>query len=123
MNSVRILLSLVANKECALHQFDIKNAVLHGDLEDKVYMNIFLGFDDNKLAEKVCKLKKLLYGLKQSSIKWFERFTHAMLKWGFKQNQGDHTLFNKHSSQEKITTLIVYVDDIVVTGDDLEKII
>ena len=71
----------------------------------------------------MCKLKKLLYGLKQSPIAWFERFTHAMLKWEFQQSQGDHTLFIKHSSQGKIAALIVYVDDIIVTGDDLEEII
>ena len=105
MNSIRILLSLAANKDCALHQFDVKNAFLHGNLEDEVYMDIPLGFDDSKSARKVCKLKKFLYGLKQSPRAWFERFTHAMLKWGFKQSQGDHTLFIKYSSQGKIATL------------------
>ena len=45
-----------------------------------------------------------------------------MLKWGFKQSQGDHTLFIKYSSQEKLATPIVYVDYIIVTGDDLEAI-
>ena len=44
-----------------------------------------------------------------------------MLKWEFKQSQGDHTLFIKHSSRGKIAALIVYVDDIIVTGDDLER--
>ena len=46
-----------------------------------------------------------------------------MLKWGFKQSQGDHILFMKYSSQEKIIALILYVDDIIVTGDDLEVIV
>ncbi|GMQ07330.1 hypothetical protein CsSME_00051556 [Camellia sinensis var. sinensis] len=45
-----------------------------------------------------------------------------MLKYGFKQSQADHTLFVKHSSSGKTTTLIVYVDDIVLTGDDSEEI-
>ena len=80
------------------------------------------GFDDSKSAGKVCKLKKSLYGLKQSPRAWFERFTHAILKWGFKQSQGDHTLFIKHSSQVNIAALIVYVHDIVAT-DDLKTIV
>jgi len=68
--------------------------------------------------EKVCKLKKALYGLKQSPRAWFERFSRAMQRFGYKQSQADHTLFIKHSSQGKITALIVYVDDIVLTGND-----
>ena len=53
INSVRILLSLAANKDSALHQFDVKNIFLHGDLKDEVYMDIPPGFDDSKSAKKV----------------------------------------------------------------------
>ena len=120
MNSVRILLSLAANKDWPLHQFDVKNAFLHGGLEEEVYMDVPPGFEDSKSAGKVCKLKKSLYGLKQSPRAWFERFTQAMLRWGYKQSQGDHTLFIKHSPDNKVVALIVYVDDIVVMGDDLD---
>ena len=88
MNSVRILLCLAANKDWTLHQFDVKNAFLHGDLEEEVYIDNPPGFDDSKSAGKVCKLNKSLYGLKQFPRAWFEKFTHAMLKWGFKQSQG-----------------------------------
>lgn len=121
MNTVRILLSLAANQNWQLHQFDVKNAFLHGNLEEEVYMSIPPGFEDPKTVGKVCKLKKSLYGLKQSPRAWFERFTQAMLKYGFKQSQGDHTLFIRHSSHGKLTALIVYVDDIVLTGDDVEE--
>ena len=121
MNYIRILLSLAANKDLAL-SLVIKNVVLHDDLEEKVSMNILSRFEDSKSAEKVCKIKKSVYGLKQSPRVWFERLTRAIFKWGFKQSQGDHTLFIKHSSQGKIAALIVYVDDIVVTGDGLKEI-
>ena len=120
MNTVRVLLSLAANLNWSLHQFDVKNAFLHGDLAEEVYMDIPPGFEDSKTKGKVCRLRKSLYGLKQSPRAWFERFTQAMLKYGFKQSQGDHTLFIRHSSQGKVTVLIVYVDDIVLTGDDVE---
>ena len=66
MNSVRILLSLAVNRDWPLHQFDVKNAFLHGDLEKEVYMDVPPGFEDPKTEGKVCRLKKSLYGLKQS---------------------------------------------------------
>jgi hypothetical protein len=81
-------------------------------------MEIPPGLKDSSSAGKVCKLKKALYGLKQSPRAWFERFSRAMQRFGYKQSQVDHTLFIKHPSQGKVTTLIVYVDDIVLTGND-----
>ena len=84
-----------------------------------MYMDIPPGFEDSKTQGKVCLLQKSLYGLKQSPRAWFDRFSQAMIRYGFRQSQGDHTLFIKHSSQGKVTALIVYVDDIVLTGDDL----
>ena len=58
MNTVRILLSCAANLDWDLQQFDVKNAFLHGDLEEEVYMEIPPGFNDEKTQGKVCKLKK-----------------------------------------------------------------
>ena len=67
LNSVRVLLTLAANLDWPLHQLDIKNAFLNGDLEEDVYMEIPLGFDNQGKDGKVCKLRKSLYRLKQSS--------------------------------------------------------
>ena len=66
---------------------------------------------------EVCKLKKSLYGLKQSPRAWFGRFSTTMKEFGYKQSNSDHTLFIKHK-EGKVTALIVYVDDMVLTGDD-----
>jgi hypothetical protein len=118
MNSIRVLLSMAANLNWPLHQFDVKNAFLHGDLEEEVYMEILPGLEDSSSAGKVCKLKKALYGLKQSPRAWFERFSRAMQRFGYKQSQVGHTFFIKHSYQGNVTALIVYVDDIVLTGND-----
>ncbi|RVW62074.1 Copia protein [Vitis vinifera] len=82
-----------------------------------IYMNIPLGFEENT-GNKVCKLKKALYGLKQSPRAWFRRFAKIMKESGYKQSQGDHTLFIKHSATRGVTALLVYVDDIIVTGND-----
>ncbi|KAF5950988.1 hypothetical protein HYC85_012981 [Camellia sinensis] len=110
------------NLDWPLHQFDVKNAFLYGDLEEEVYMDIPPGFEDLQTKGKVCRLRKSLYGLKQSPRAWFERFNQAMVKYGFKQSQADHTLFVKHFSHGKTTALIVYMDDIVLTRDDVEEI-
>ena len=71
---------------------------------------------------KVCRLVKSLYGLKQSPRAWFERFGKVMKKFGYSQSQGDNTLFFKHSSEGKKAILIVYVDDIIMTGDDSQEL-
>lgn len=118
MNTVRVLLSLAANLDWSLQQFDVKNAFLHGELEEEIYMDIPPGFGINLKGNKVCKLKKALYGLKQSPRAWFGRFARVMLSMGYKQSQGDHTLFIKHSASGGVTALLVYVDDIIVTGND-----
>ena len=104
-----------------MHQFDVKNAFLHGSLEE-VYMEIPPGYGATNGGNKVCRLKKVLYSLKQSSRAWFGKFTQVMVSLGYKQSQGDHTHFIKHSQDGKLTLLLVYVDDIIIAGDDeLEK--
>lgn len=75
------------------------------------------GFSMQNGKGKVCRLTKVLCGLKQYSQAWFERFRAAMVKAGYKQTRADHTLFIKHQAQ-KTTTLMVYMDDIAVTGND-----
>lgn len=78
------------------------------------------GFDEH-FGSKLCKLKKSLYGLKQSPRAWFERFTQSIKRQGYVQAQSDHTMFIKHSDDGKIAILIVYVDDIILTGDNVTK--
>jgi len=105
-----------------MHQFDVKNAFLHGSLEEEVYMEILPGYGNVNEENKVCKLKKALYGLKQSTRVWFGRFTQAMVSLGYRQSQGGHSLFIKYSQSGKLTLLLVYVDDMIITGDDeIEK--
>ncbi|WJZ84536.1 hypothetical protein VitviT2T_004136 [Vitis vinifera] len=121
INTIRVLLSLAANLDWPLQQFDVKNAFLHGELSEEVYMDLPPGcMVLEKQCQKVCKLKKSLYGLKQSPRAWFGRFTKSMRAFGYRQSNSDHTLFLK-KQHGKITTLIVYVDDMVVIGNDPEE--
>ena len=120
LNTIRVLLSVAANLDWPLQQLDVKNAFLNGDLEEEVYMEPPPGFDQ-KYGAKVCKLKKSLYGLKQSPRAWFDKFTQSVKKQGYFQGQTDHTLFMEVSSKGRIAILIVYVDDIITTGDDVKE--
>ena len=122
LNTVRVLLSLAANLDWSLHQLDVKNAFLNGDLEEEVYMDIPAGLETTSNFNKVCRLRKSLYGLKQSPKAWFKWFTKVVKGYGFVQCQSDHTLFVKHFPEGKLAIIIVYVDDIILTGNHEEKI-
>ena len=99
---------------------DVKNAFLHGELEE-VYMKPPPGFSEAYSPREGCRLKKALYGLKQSPCAWFGRFTSAMKKFWYKQSNSDHTLFLK-KRKYRITCLVIYVDDMVITSNDADEI-
>ncbi|GJU45337.1 putative ribonuclease H-like domain-containing protein [Tanacetum coccineum] len=121
INTIRVLISVAANKGWPLHQFDVKNDFLHGELKEEVYMEAPHGLTDSFGEKEVCLLKKSLYGLKHSPRAWFGKFTLAMKHYGFKQSNSDHTLFLKQRGN-LITCLIIYVDDMIIIGNDKEKI-
>ena len=79
------------------------------------------GFSHEYNQGEGCRLRKALYGLKQSPRAWFGRFTAAMRKFGYKQSNSDHALFLKKRNG-LITCLVIYVDDMVITGDDAKEI-
>ena len=99
----------------------MKNSFLNEDLVEEVYMDIPPSFETEHSRGKVCKLQKSLYGLKQSPCAWFDRFTKVLKFDGYMQSQADHTLFIKHFTNGKIIVLIVYIDDIVLTGNHEEE--
>ena len=117
LNTVKVLLSMAVNLDWPLQQLDVNNIFLNGDLEEEVYIDSSSGFE-GRFRFRVW-LKKSLYGLKQSPRAWFENFTRLVKDQGYAQAQSDHTMFVKHSEKGKIAILIVYVDDIVLTGDYL----
>ena len=84
-------------------------------------MDLPLDIEKYSNTTMVPKLKKALYGLKQSPIAWFDRFIRSMKNFGNKQSNSYHTLFLKHQNG-KITALIIYIDDMKVTGNDQNEI-
>ena len=115
IDTIRVLFSIAANKDWPLHQFDVKNAFLRGELEE-VYIKAPPGFSEDFTPGEGCKLRNALYGLKQSPRALFGRFT-ATMKFGYKQSNSDHTLFLR-KEKNRITCLIIYVNDMVITGND-----
>ncbi|KAL5741578.1 hypothetical protein ACOSP7_028310 [Xanthoceras sorbifolium] len=117
LTSVRLFISMAATYHWPLYQLDIKNAFLHGDLQEEVYMEQPPGFVAQGESGRVCHLQKSLYGLKQSPRAWFGKFSQAVEKFGMMKSKSDHSVFYKQS-KAGIILLVVYVDDIVITGSD-----
>ena len=118
---IRLFISLAVTHGWDLHQLDIKNVFLHGDLVEEVYMEQPLGFVAQGEIGRVCHLRKSLYGLKQSPRTWFGKFSEVIEKFGMQKSKSDHFGFYRNS-QAGIILLIVYVDDIIITGDDMASI-
>jgi hypothetical protein len=121
MNTIQTLISCASNFDWDLHQLDVKNAFLHGDLQEEIYMHIPPGFSTAQTRGKVLRLHRSLYDLKQSPRAWFDRFRRSIIQMKYKQSNADHTLFYKCDG-DKLAVLIVYVDDIIITGNYEEEI-
>lgn len=113
LNTIRILLSLAVNHNWTSEYVDVKNAFLHDDLKEEIYMEPQPGFNQAFGTNYVCRLRKTIYGLRQSPREWFEKFGIVVKGLKFKQNVGDHTLFCQRSKENKVNILIAYVDDII----------
>jgi hypothetical protein len=119
--TVRIILSLAAQNHWSLRQLDVSNAFLHGFIKETVFMSQPLGFVDEACPSHVCQLHKSLYGLKQAPRAWFERFTSLLLTSGFIASVVDASLFILRRRSLTIY-LLLYVDDIIITGNDSSTI-
>jgi len=120
MVTVRAFLQQVASLDWEVHQMDVHNAFLHGDLDEEVYIKFPPGFgsDDNR---KVCRLRKALYGLKQAPRCWFAKLTTALNDYGFIQDISDYSLFTMERNGIRLH-ILVYVDDLIITGSSLDVI-
>ena len=119
---VRLFISLVDSYNWDLHQLDIKNIFLHGDLQEEFYMEKPPRFVARGEIGKVCRLWKSLYGLKQSPRAWFGKFIQAVETFGMQKSKSNHSVFYKNSSSG-IILLVVYVNDIIITGSDSKGIL
>ncbi|KAL0293414.1 UNVERIFIED_CONTAM: Retrovirus-related Pol polyprotein from transposon TNT 1-94 [Sesamum radiatum] len=102
---------------------DVKTAFLHGDLEEQIYMEQPDGFTQPGHEHLVCKLKKSLYGLKQSPRQWYKRFDSHMLQIGYKRCEYDCCVYVKSLDNGSFIFLLLYVDDMVIAAKSMHDIL
>ncbi|KAL5787084.1 hypothetical protein ACOSP7_004033 [Xanthoceras sorbifolium] len=100
---------------------DVKNAFLHGELDREIYMIQPMGFQNEGHHDYVCKLRKALYGLKQAPRACYGMIAEFLTRSGYLVTSVDSSLFAK-AKGGNIAIVLVYVDDLIITGDDVEEI-
>nr|GEZ09004.1 ribonuclease H-like domain-containing protein [Tanacetum cinerariifolium] len=120
--TIRMVLSLATSRHWPVHQLDVKNAFLHGDLSETVYMHQPLGFRDSTHPNYVYLLQRSLYGLKQAHLAWFQRFTSYITRVGYHQSCFDSSLFIFHQGKDT-AYLLLYIVLTAFSLDLLHQII
>ncbi|KAJ9557526.1 hypothetical protein OSB04_012140 [Centaurea solstitialis] len=118
LKSIRILMAISAYFNYEIWQMDVKTAFLNGKLTEDVYMEQPEGFIDPKNPNKVCKLLKSIYGLKQASRSWNLHFDERIKEFGFAKSEFEPCVYTKFSGSI-VTFLVLYVDDILIIGNDV----
>lgn len=123
MTTFRTILSLATTRGWHTHQMDLQNVFLHGTLDEEIYMTIpqGLGHIPYDIKNPICRLKKSLYGLKQTSRVWYNKLSTTLKNLGFKQCKSDYSLFIK-KSQSSTTIILAYVDDLLIAGNDIQHV-
>ncbi|KAG8480454.1 hypothetical protein CXB51_024676 [Gossypium anomalum] len=121
--TVRVMLALAVSRGWSLRQVDVNNAFLNGDLHEEIYMTQPPGFEQHNGGGEplVCRLRKALYGLKQAPRAWFHKLKDFLLNTRFVASKADSSLFIRQTGTQFLYVL-VYVDDIIVTGTDSSDI-
>ena len=119
---VQVPLALVANKDWNLWKMDVKNAFLHEELDREIYMIQPIGFQSGDHPEYVCKLRKALYGLKQAPRGWYGKIVEFLTQSGYSVTLANSNLFFK-ANEGKIAIVLVYIDDLIIVGDDEAEIL
>ena len=89
------MLSLATTYDFEVEKMDLKTTFLHGDLKEEIYMSQPENFVEKGKGNLVCKLKRSLYGLKQSPRMWYQNFDTYVLSLGFPRSKFDHCVYYK----------------------------
>ncbi|XP_073816655.1 ecdysteroid phosphate phosphatase isoform X1 [Musca autumnalis] len=113
MSAVRMLFAVAAQKGYLLNHIDIVSAYLNGELEEEVFMRQPQMFVDTNYPDRVCKLNKSLYGLKQAGRDWNKKLNDVLVNIGFERCKSDNCLYVKNKDQD-LVLVAVYVDDLLL---------
>ena len=122
LSSIRTLIVISVARKWPLFHMDVKNAFLNGELSEEVYMKLPPGYSyPPGFPHRVFRLQRALYGLKQAPRAWFAKFSSTISQHGFSGSSFDIAFFLRRSGHG-ITILLLYVDDMIITGDDMQGI-
>jgi hypothetical protein len=128
MTTVRAIIVMATTKGWSLHQMNVKNDFLHGDLQKEVYMEQPPGYVDQTHLNLVYRLKKALYGLKQAPRAWSDKIGQYLVTSGFQTSNANFSLYVK-KTDHGFVVIVIYVDDLIMIGDsdtyifDLKKLL
>jgi Reverse transcriptase (RNA-dependent DNA polymerase)/Integrase core domain/GAG-pre-integrase domain/Zinc knuckle len=119
--SIRVVLTFAARNDWPVHQMDVKSAYLNGvlDSNETIYIRQPPGFINEGSPNKVLHLKKALYGLKQSGRRWYQTFSNILSTLKFTRCESDHAVFVRKGNIPADCIIIVHVDDLTVTAENL----
>lgn len=115
--SAKLFVAFAAIDYRQIHQIDVKTAFLYGDLNEELYMRQPEGFEDKNHPDKVCRLQKSIYGLKQAPLYWNDKISEHLHYLGFKRALSDFGLYFMDDIM-----IALYVDDFLISSRFPEKI-
>ena len=121
LSSIRTLLAFAAKKKLHVHQMDVVSAFLNGELKEEIYMKQPPGYVQSGKENLVCKLRKSIYGLKQSPRCWNQKLCDHLKSLGFKESGADSCVFIKNESST-LKIIAAYVDDLILIAKSLSEI-
>jgi len=122
MSSIRVVLVLTSCLNLEADQLDVKTTLLHVDLEKEIYMEQYEGFKVIGKENLVYRLRKSLYGLKKPLRQWYRKFDSFMMDHRFGKTFSNHCSFVKKFSNGKFVIFLLYIDDMLIVGLDMNEI-
>ena len=122
ITSIHTVLSIAARMDLEVELLNVQTTFLYGDLVEEIYMQHLEGFVEKGKVNLVCRLKKILYGLKQKPRQGYQKFESFMVDHGFHKMQADQCVFVKKYKGGDFLILLLYVDNMLIVGQDLKKI-
>lgn len=115
LNTIRILMALAVENNMKIHQMDAVTAFLQGDIKEELYMQQPVGFEDG--TNRVCKLNKAIYGLRQAGRQWNKKLDAFLIEIGFMRSLSDPCVYVKNK-----LIIAIYVDDFLIFYSNLDEL-
>ena len=121
LTTMRIALATAAKLDLEMRQCDVMTAFLNGELDEEIYMDQPEGFEVKGHEDKVCKLKKSLYGTKQAARQWNVKINQKLKEFGLTRSNSYPCLYHKISN-DQYTLVALYVDDMIIFSNEMRYI-